>query len=115
MEDGRIPDSSISVSSAFKNDYSTYGGHQARLHKTTWPQGYRSAKKSGPWLKVELNKPLIVTSIATQGYGDPTVDEWMTEFYLFYEDANGEQFKVVSKSSNKVWALKTTAVVSNYS
>lgn len=110
MKDGTIEESQITVPSAFNNDFSTYGGHQARLNKRTWPPGYRGNKNiTLSWIKVEFNRPVIVTSIATQGYGDDSVAEWITRFYLLYADLNsGQAFKASSTSNHKVGILKST-------
>ena len=42
-----------------------------------------------PWIMVDLGKEVIVTGIATQGYGDASVAEWVTSYRLMY--AAGEQ------------------------
>jgi hypothetical protein len=45
---------------------------------------------------------MVITSIATQGYGDDAVAEWIKEFYLFYADNHGQQFKVATRSTSEV-------------
>ncbi|XP_031555918.1 retinoschisin-like [Actinia tenebrosa] len=79
---------------AYNGDISIYGAKNARLMKTSSPQGYRG-DKSAPkesWITVDFEKKLVITAIATQGYGDPTTDEWVTKFVLLYF-SNGQNFK----------------------
>ena len=59
--------------------------------------GYR-AKKSDPesykFLQVIFTKKTILTGVATQGFGDPSVDEWVTKYIVrFVRKTNGEVLK----------------------
>ena len=56
--------------------------------------GYR-AKKSDPenykFVLVTFIKETILTGVATQGFGDPSVDEWVTKYIVSFErKTNGE-------------------------
>ncbi|CAH3172071.1 unnamed protein product, partial [Porites evermanni] len=86
ISDGRIKNSQLHASSAFHNDFNTFGPHRARLNITSWPQGYRSAtdQLSSSWFKVEIGRIMVITGIATQGYGDVSVNEWLTAYILLY-------------------------------
>lgn len=97
ISDGRIKDNQFTAPSAFDNDFTTFGAHRARLNTT----GYRSAPENAgeSWLKVDLGHTVVVTAIATQGYGNPEVMEWVTAYILLYsqgsdyvnfKDTNGE-------------------------
>ena len=33
-------------------------------------------------MNVKFDNETIVTGIATQGYGDPEIDEWVTEYFI---------------------------------
>ena len=92
IADGRIKDYQLSASSAFNNDFKTYGPQRARLNLTSWPPGYRSAPNSSEsgWFKVELDHIMVITGIATQGYGDTSVDEWLLNYMLLY--SQGEDY-----------------------
>ena len=35
---------------------------------------------------MELGKKMVVTAIATQGYGDPAVPEWMKQYMVMYSN-----------------------------
>ena len=91
MASGEIRNEQITVSSAFNNDYSTFGAHRARLNLTSWPPGYRADSKQGTgWIKVELDKKMVITAIATQGYGDSSVKEWTEQYMVMF--SNGGNF-----------------------
>ena len=61
---------------------------------THWPPGYRSAsdKASSGWLKVEIGHMLVITGIATQGYGDVSASEWLTGYTLLYSQGADYSF-----------------------
>ena len=90
IENGLISDEQLSAFSSFNNDSSTYGVHRARLKISSWPPGYRALKRDHyitlPWIRIDLEKEMVVTGIATQGYGDSSVAEWVTSFKLMYAD-----------------------------
>lgn len=59
--------------------------------------GYR-AKKSDPenykFVRVTFTKETILTGVATQAFGDPAVDEWVTKYIVsFVRMTNGEEQK----------------------
>lgn len=87
----------MSAFKAYNEDISKYGAKNARLMKTSPPQGYRGDKRApeDSWLSVSFEKKLVITAIATQGYGDPSVKEWVTKFVLFYF-SSGTDFKPIS-------------------
>lgn len=35
---------------------------------------------------MELGKKKVITAIATQGYGDPAVPEWMEQYMVMYSN-----------------------------
>lgn len=90
LENGFITDKQLSAFSAYNNDSSTYGAHRARLNLNSWPPGYRAFKiahsNTLPWIRIDLRQQLVVTGIATQGYGDPSVAEWVSSYRLMYAD-----------------------------
>jgi len=113
LENGVIKDEQLSASSVYKNDSSTFGAQRARLNLRSWPPGYRANNDMAhshthPWISVKLGRKLIVTGIATQGYGEPSVAEWITSYrvmyaadkldYAYFVDLNGDV--LVSGTSN---------------
>ena len=44
------------------------------------------------WLKVEVGRIIVITGIATQGYGDTSVNEWLSSFILLYSESEDESF-----------------------
>lgn len=100
MASGKIKDEQITAFSSYNNDFNTYGAQRARLHLTTWPPGHRGdpVQSMSSWLKIELKEKMIITGIATQGYGDAKNPEWVTKYmllystgedYLFFKDQSG--------------------------
>ncbi|XP_078350699.1 uncharacterized protein LOC144635472 [Oculina patagonica] len=98
MQAGSIPDSDLSASSPFGEDYSTYGAQWARLHLKLPPyHGYRAKQslRSGgsarnkTWIRIELRNETIITGVSTQGYGDTRVKEWVTKYTLMYSAGSG--------------------------
>jgi hypothetical protein len=72
----------------------------ARLNKTTYPQGFLSdhktcghSKNSG-FVAVIFGTKTVVTGIATQGYGDESRSDWVKSFSLYWRktDTGDEQF-----------------------
>lgn len=101
ISDGRIDDSQLIASSVYNNDFTRFGPHRARLNTTIWPPGYRAnpSEAFSSWMRVEIGRIVVVTAIATQGYGDKETPEWVTSYtllysrgldYTFFRDANGE-------------------------
>lgn len=45
-----------------------------------------------PWLKVEIGRVIVITGIATQGYGDTSISEWVSSFILLYSESEDEPF-----------------------
>jgi hypothetical protein len=86
IESGTIKDDQITVFSAYNDDFNTYGAQRARLSLTTWPQGHRANPQtaSSTWLKIELKEEMVITGIATQGYGDSKIGEWVKQYMLLY-------------------------------
>lgn len=106
LSDCGIRDDQLDETTAFNNDFDSFGAHRARLNLTSWPPGYRANfEKPGAVLSLEikLGQKKVITGIATQGYGNETFQEWVTSYKLFYEkegmlayikDADGEAQKV---------------------
>ena len=43
---------------------------------------------------INFDEEMVITAIATQGFGDPKVNEWVTSFQLLYKDSKGDQKSV---------------------
>ena len=87
MASGEIQNVQITAQSVYDNDFSTFGAHRARLNLSSWPPGYRAdPNQHNGWIKVELGKKMVITAIATQGYGDPAVPEWMQQYMVMYSN-----------------------------
>lgn len=86
ISDGTIKDNNLTAPSAFDDDFKTYGPHRARLNLTSWPPGYRANPEQAAtaWLKVEIGHVVVLTAIATQGYGNEPTAEWLTSYMLLY-------------------------------
>lgn len=112
ISDGRIDDSQLIASSVYNDNFETFGPHRARLNTTSWAPGYRAdpSEAFSSWMRVEIERIVVVTAIATQGYGDKETPEWVTSYmllysqgldYTFFRDAAGEpQVRASSFSVN---------------
>ena len=94
ISDGTITDNQLTAPSAFDDDFKTYGSHRARLNLTSWPPGYRANPEQAAtaWLKVEIRRVVVLTAIATQGYGDEIAAEWLTSYMLLYSQGSDYTF-----------------------
>lgn len=94
ISDGRIKDFQLIASSAYENDFKTFGPHRARLNMTSWPPGYRAdpIKAVSSWMRVEIERIVVVTAIATQGYGVEETPEWLTSYMLMYNQGSEYPF-----------------------
>lgn len=51
------------------------------------PPGYRARNGVSdklPWIRIDLRREFTITGIATQGYGDASIAEWVTSYRLMY-------------------------------
>ncbi|XP_048586169.1 lactadherin-like [Nematostella vectensis] len=107
LEDGRIKDAQFTALTAYDENIKVYGPQRARLNLSKWPQGYRGNPKSqeNSWLSVDFGRGVVITGIATQGYGERGIQEWVTKFMLMYstqEDDNEKTLAPADRSSE--WA-----------
>lgn len=86
-----MKDESLKASTTFNRDFQTFGPQRARLSLQTWAPGYRAdpAQAHRHWFRVDLARDIVITAIATQGYGEPAVAEWVTSFMLLYKREHG--------------------------
>ncbi|XP_022103672.1 lactadherin-like [Acanthaster planci] len=99
MEDGRIPDGSITASSFFSND-ANYAPPRARLNTQGFPAAWADAGQSdpNPWIQVDFNTFVYVTALITQGRGDPPYNvQRVTQYQVMFSD-DGEAW---SQESNE--------------
>lgn len=99
IQSGGIPNSSFLANQAYNNDMGNFGPQYARLMS---PKGYRGSKRlpADSWLSVTFESTMVVTAIATQGYGNATVQEWVTHFSLMYSKG-GRDFRPVRDATNE--------------
>ena len=110
MESQLIKDYEITASSSFNHDFATYGPHRARLNLGSWPQGYRAnpAELNSSWIKVNLVTEKVITGLATQGYGDTAVMEWVKSYSVMYRTKLRDfvQIKTMQGGSKVGYSLK---------
>ena len=91
MADGRIQDNQITAGSTYDNNSKDYGPGRARLNQTG---GYRAMPNSNQaFLSVHFFQPMIITGIATQGYSNLSVEEWVKKFLMGYTYGSTHYFK----------------------
>lgn len=100
MGTGAIPDKALTASSTFEEDDNSYGPQRARLNLSSVSHGYRAGNANDSWIIVKLGKETVVTGIATQGYGDPAVEEWVTGYRLMY--SSGDDFLHFKETSGEI-------------
>jgi hypothetical protein len=92
LESSLITDNQIVAMNAYNDDNLRYGAQLARLNGKT---GYRAnqGKVQNAWITIDFQKPVVITEIRTQGYGDSNTSEWVTKFHLFYAVNSVEDYK----------------------
>ena len=85
MQNGWIPDSSITASSHYSQHHAPF---LARLHNKPRRRYERawSAKTNDEkqWLQVDLGKKTDITMVATQGRVEH--NQWVTDFFISFSD-----------------------------
>ncbi|XP_038060534.1 lactadherin-like [Patiria miniata] len=102
MEDGRIPDASITASSMWQNK-TNHGPTRARLNlqagsASAWCN--TGASETHPWIQVDLGSNVIITGVITQGRWDGNYLDWVTEFEVAYSDDGQEWTDVTDDESS---------------
>ena len=96
MEDNRIPDSSLSASSADSPDRASHG----RLNEVgTSPGGggWSANDTTDPWFEIDFGSTVTISQIATQGHH--SYDEWLRTYGISIR-SNSDSF--VLYNNNKV-------------
>ncbi|XP_038060523.1 lactadherin-like [Patiria miniata] len=107
MEDGRIPDASITASSVWSN-HADYGPTRARLNlratngAAVWCNA--GASEANPWIQVDLGSNATITGVITQGRAD--YHDWVTEFKVAYSDDGQEWTTVTDDGSCRPTPMK---------
>ncbi|EDO33782.1 predicted protein, partial [Nematostella vectensis] len=118
MEDGSIPDSSITASSHYSASHSPYYGrlNNKAITNIHWGAWAAKTNQKGEYLQVDLGRVTWVTHVATQGIPKETgymqwVIEYTVEYSLTgeqwqsYQDVNGV-IKVFTGNSDQTTVVK---------
>ena len=97
MEDKRIPDSSITASSAYNSNYKAYNGRLNKVYTTTGWGGWFARWNTHQWFEVDFGSKVTISRIATQGHSD--YDAWITEYALSHGSGSGP---LISYNNNQV-------------
>ncbi|XP_038052366.1 lactadherin-like [Patiria miniata] len=101
MEDGRIPNESITASSVHPNR-ANFAPTRARLNLQV--KGGAAAwcnvghDETHPWIQLDLGSDATITGVITQGRGDHP--DWVTEFKVAYSDDGQEWTDVIDNGSS---------------
>ena len=106
MENHTISDDQIFGRSAYNSDYSMYGAENARLHSSWGHRSDPTLEVKANIIGIDLRKEMVITGIATQGYGDPVVAEWVDSFNVIYKDSSGKRQGVKNTQGNLMVGLK---------
>ncbi|XP_038065786.1 lactadherin-like [Patiria miniata] len=100
MEDGRIPDASITASSVYNNDQGLFGPTRARLgnpdHDGAWCRA--GTVDTDPWIQVDLGSNATITGVITQL--PPGRYYWVEEFKVAFSDDGQEWTDVTDCGSS---------------
>ncbi|XP_041484756.1 EGF-like repeat and discoidin I-like domain-containing protein 3 [Lytechinus variegatus] len=90
VEDGRIPDSSLTASSFFAADHEPYRGRLNTPEDLGITVGAWVAVKadSNKWVKVELNNETLVTGVISQGRAREASGQMVTSLHISYSRDN---------------------------
>eukprot|EP00057_Strongylocentrotus_purpuratus_P010883 XP_011665357.1 PREDICTED: lactadherin-like [Strongylocentrotus purpuratus] len=87
VEDGRIPDSSLTSSSIWSSGHEAYRGRlNAVVVSGNAGAWVAAAAANNEWIKVDLGEDTLVTGVITQGR--PISDQWATSFRISYSRDN---------------------------
>ncbi|XP_038068756.1 lactadherin-like isoform X2 [Patiria miniata] len=101
MEDGRIPDQSITASSFFRN-LTAFGPVRARLNLKGNAEAWCNddvTDNISPWIQVAFNGTVTITGLITQGRGD--YDQWVTEYRVTNSRNGGQSWNNVTDVDGK--------------
>ncbi|XP_038060597.1 lactadherin-like [Patiria miniata] len=104
MEDGRIPDASITASSIWENS-AGFVPARARLNLQDTSGGAGAgwcndgaSDNTNPWIQADLGCNATITGVITQGRGD--YHEWVTQFKVAYSNDGQEWTDVTDDGSS---------------
>ena len=104
----------MSASSAFDNDYATFGAHRARLNLTSWPAGYRANTETidyFPWLKINLDQEMVITGIAIQGFGNASLNLWVKSYKVFYDKRGADETVYCTTEDGETLKVSTFVIL----
>lgn len=86
LANGAIKGNQLKASSSWNHKPSKHGADRARLNITSWPQGWTASEDdTSPWLQVSLQDNVVITQIATQGFGG-SLRQWVKSYKLTFMD-----------------------------
>ncbi|XP_028413903.1 lactadherin-like [Dendronephthya gigantea] len=95
MQSGKIPDSAITASSSYNENYKPYYGRLKRPGPScSWAP--TTGGRVGSWFQVDLGKMTTVTGLATQGQSCG-YSEWATTYSVSYS-TNGNKWTLYEES-----------------
>ena len=97
MENGLLPDSSITASSVYGT--STHGAWLARLNNVPkgkfWGSWSAASNEAGQWLQIDLGEERLLSNFATQGR--PSSPQWVKSYTILFssdsEHVKWEEYK----------------------
>ncbi|XP_070572120.1 EGF-like repeat and discoidin I-like domain-containing protein 3 [Ptychodera flava] len=101
IENGVIPDSQMTASSAYNSDNMPYQGrlNYAGPGSHAWCARLNAI---GQWLQINLGRERTITKVATQGRSDYG-DQWVKTFHLAYSDGQDWKYVQDDDHSRKVF------------
>ena len=73
--------------------------------KLNGPGGYRAAKESkldDKFVVIKFDNETIITGVAMQGFGDPEIQEWVTQYFVrFSRQQSQSELAFISDSNGR--------------
>ena len=109
MQNGRIRNVAITSSSRWDNFHAPHLARLQNKRRGRYMGGW-SAKINNAyqWLQIDLKRPTKVVRISTQGR--PTVNQWVTSYYLLYSQDGVYFAYYFQRNTMKVWFVSWFSV-----
>ena len=99
MENGVISDSQLTSSTAISTDPPSKG-------RFNFAGGWcATSGDSSPWLQIDLQQPMVLTAIATQGHGGSGANTYKYQVKFKYNSSSAFQFAQNKSNGNMVISL----------
>ena len=93
LESGVIKDTQITDSGYFNSN-------PARLGRLRGNKGWCAKAGNDEWMQIDLKQPMVITAVATQGYGGSWAQDRTYEYYLKFANNQSSTYDFVKDSTS---------------